>query len=189
MEIFLITDINGYTMKLVKPTSMSCEISSHVVKRTIKEIVITPDHGNSRSTPEFHKSKQRLHEDGHYKCFVCGGTNDLEVHHQGCEWSLEEICDYDKLKDYCEKHDPYGYGYLLKNTPITTVDDIRNCMVLCQCHHTGIDHTTEGTGTGIHQMTGPIFNIQMIAKDGLVPVPQDGQSVEDIQKELNNAKV
>jgi len=184
MDIVRIVDMNGNVLDMVK---MSYDISTHVVKRTISEVVITPDHGDTRDTAEMRKSKKRLREDGHYKCLVCGGTDDLQVHHHGCEYSLEGICDFELLKEYCETHDIYGYGKLMKNIPITSIDDIRNCMVLDQKHHTGVDHATGGTGTGIHQMTGPIFNIQMIAKKGYMPIPQDGQSIADVQEALKDA--
>jgi hypothetical protein len=52
----------------------------------------------------------------------------------------------------------------MRNLPLTTVDDVRNMMVLCQKHHTGKEH-------GIHEITFPIWISQKIAKAGMNPVP------------------
>ena len=159
-------------------------VEAHEMKRTLTEIVITPEHAERTESPEFRKAKERLKADGHYKCWVCGATENLQVHHFGAEWSLEGVTDFDKLKAFCEEWDPYGYGRLLKNHPITSVDDVRNMLVLCQEHHTGVDHADENSGTGIHSLTFPVWVIQKLAKTGEDPVPQNGESVEKVLKEV-----
>ncbi|HEY5562660.1 MAG TPA: hypothetical protein VIK72_13060 [Clostridiaceae bacterium] len=108
---------------------------------------------------EFRKSKERLQEDGHFKCWVCNSAEILEVHHFGCEWALSNDCDFEKLKEFCEKFDPYGYGKLLKNKLITSADDIRNMLVLYEKHHRKHEE-------GIHETTFPIWIIQKMAKQG-----------------------
>ncbi|UOF90748.1 hypothetical protein LSG31_00250 [Fodinisporobacter ferrooxydans] len=82
------------------------------------------------------------------------------------------------MKDFVETFDVYGYGRLLKNQPITSVDDIRNMMVLCQEHHTGVDHENGGSGTGIHELTFPVWLIQKLAKRGVDAVPQSGETLQ-----------
>jgi hypothetical protein len=141
-------------------------VKSHKEERTIKEVVIYPDHVKRKESEEFKKSKERLKEDGHFKCWVCGDTEHLEVHHFGCEWALEEDVDFDKLKELLEEFDPYGYGKLLKNKPLTSVDDIRNMLVLCEKHHR---HPEEG----IHETTFPIWIIQRLTKQGIEPIPEE----------------
>ena len=104
----------------------------------------------------------------------------MQVHHFGAEWSLAADVDFAKLKEFCEEWDPYGYGRLLRNQPITSVDDVRNMLVLCQTHHTGVDHENNNSGTGIHSMSFPAFVIQKICKKDCNPIPQPGETEQDI---------
>ena len=71
----------------------------------------------------------------------------------------------------------------MRNIPMTSPDDPRNLIPLCQHHHTGVDHTDGGSGTGIHELTYPVFLIQRLCKDGVDPVPQD-ESAEEVLKEI-----
>lgn len=165
-----------------KPT-----IAEHTEYRTLKDFLIDPDHAKREGeSAEFDRSVKRLKEDGHYKCRVSGSTENLQVHHFGCEWMFENIVDYDKLKTYLEEHDIYGYSRLLKNQPITSVDDIRNLEVLSQPYHTGVDHENNNSGIGVHDLSEPSFNIQIVCLDGADPIPQPGetfaQTLERIKK-------
>ncbi|UOF88863.1 hypothetical protein LSG31_13025 [Fodinisporobacter ferrooxydans] len=162
------------------------DVQEHVMTRTLKEIVIVPDHVNRTESAEFRKSKERLKADGHYRCWVCGSTENLQVHHVGLEWSLANVGDFDKLKEFVETFDVYGYGRLLKNQPITSVDDVRNCMTLCQEHHTGVDHESGGSGTGIHEITFPVWLIQKLAKQGVHAVPQAGETLRQAEATVKN---
>lgn len=141
-------------------------VKAHKSEKTIKEVVIYPDHIDRKESAEFRKSKERLKEDGHYKCWVCGGEENLEVHHFGCEWALSNDCDWDKLKEFLEEFDPYGYGKLLENKPVTSADDIRNMLVLCERHHRKPED-------GIHETTFPVWIIQKLAKQGIEPIPEE----------------
>ncbi|MCL6597922.1 MAG: hypothetical protein K6T81_04210 [Alicyclobacillus macrosporangiidus] len=154
------------------------EVAEHVITRTLREVVITPDHAERTESPEFRKAKQRLKEDGHTRCWVCGTDKDIQYHHHAVEWSLAAIADWDKVKTYCEEFDPLGYGRLMRNIPMTSPDDPRNLIPLCQRHHTGVDHENGGSGTGIHELTYPVFLIQKLAKDGVDAVPQAGETLE-----------
>lgn len=138
------------------------DVKEHVMTKTITETYIDPDHAERSESSEFRKSKQRLKEDGHYRCYVCGTTEMLQVHHRASEWMFANIVDYDKLKAFCEEWDVYGYGKLLQHRPITSVDDIRNQLVLCRKHHIE-------KGTGIHEMTFPVFLMQKLAKVDPIP--------------------
>jgi hypothetical protein len=160
------------------------DIGEHEEKRTLHEIIITPEHTQRTESAEFRRSKERLREDGHYRCWVCGTTENLQVHHFGIEWSLANLADWKKVKAFCEEWDPYGYGRLLRNQPMTSADDIRNMLVLCQEHHTGVDHADGGSGTGIHDLTFPVWVMQKLAKEGNDPVPQDGQTEEQVLTEI-----
>lgn len=158
------------------------DVEIHEESRKIFESVVTPEHETRTASAEFMKSKEKLKEDGHYQCWVCGSTKNLQVHHYAAEWSLADCVDFNKLKAFCEEWDPYGYGKLLKDTPINSVDDIRNLLVLCQAHHTGVNHENENSGTGIHSLSFSAFIIQKIAKDGDNPIPQEGVDADDMIK-------
>lgn len=144
-------------------------VQAHAVIRTLQEVVITPAHTKRKESPEFRSAKRRLRQDGHYRCWVCNTTKKLQVHHYGGEWSLENVLDMGKLKEFLLDWDVYGYSWLMKNLPLTTVDDVRNMMVLCQEHHTG--GTKDGSANGIHNITFPVWISQKLAKDGQSPVP------------------
>jgi hypothetical protein len=155
-------------------------VNEHVQRHTITEIAITPAHGE-RNTTAFRHSVNRLKEDGHYQCFVTGRTDNLQVHHI-CEFSLEHCFDFKKVKAFLLKHDIYGYSNLLKNTEITTVDDVRNMMVLNQDYHTGVDKENGSSGIGVHDTTWPAFVAQCVCKEGFNPVPQRGEKTEDVMR-------
>jgi len=70
--------------------------------------------------------------------------------------------------------DPYGYSKAMSDQPITSVDDVRNMLVLCQAHHTGVDHKDGGGGTGIHALTFSSWIAQAVCK--ISPVPRKGET-------------
>ena len=124
------------------------------MKRTLKEVVIIPGHVKRTESKEFRDAKKRLKADGHDKCYVgqdCKGG--IQYHHYGCEWSLWADCDPELLKEFLMEWDIYGYSRLLKDKPITSPDDVRNLMALCELHHIEVDH-------GIHEITFPVWVIQ-----------------------------
>lgn len=151
-------------------------VEAHEIKRTLTEVVIDPSHADRTESAEFRRSKERLKEDGHYRCYICGTTEDIQVHHLA-EYCFATIVDFDKLKQFCEEFDPYGYGKLLRNKRMTSIDEVRNCLCLCRSHHIE-------KGTGVHETTLPIWLIQKLAKTGEDPVPQDGQQPEEVLKEI-----
>ena len=155
-------------------SGVKISVQSHEVVRHLTEVVIYPYHAKRAESEEFRKNKQRLKDDGHFRCWVCGKTDGLAVHHFGCEWALADICDFDKLKKFCETFDPYGYGNLLMHRPMSSVDDIRNLLVLCEEHHVG--GSKDGSANGIHEITFPVWLIQKLAKTGEDPVPERKES-------------
>ncbi len=165
------------------------EVAEHAQTRTLHEVVITPDHVERTESAEFRASKERLRADGHYACWVCGSTENLQVHHFGIEWSLAGIADWNKVAAFCEEWDPYGYGRLLRNHPIDSADDVRNMLVLCQEHHTGVDHADGGSGTGIHSLTFPAWIVQKLARTGADPIPQVGESVQQTMDAIQKSEV
>lgn len=158
--------------------------SIHLIERTLHVLSVDPNEVQRTESETFRKSVQRLKEDGRYKCWVCGTTEGVQIHHRFCEWQYGTLVDFDLLKEACEEWDVYGYGKVLKAQPITTVDDIRNQLALCQRHHTGVDHADGSQGTGIHDMDFPTWLIQKLARKGLEPVPQDGETGDDVLKRI-----
>ena len=146
----------------------------HIQSKTIHEIWVTPEHPQ-RNTTAFRKSVNQLKADGHFKC-LCGATENLEVHHIS-EFCFEEDTDFVMLEKILMHFDPYGYSKAMIGQPITSVDDIRNLIVLCKPHHTG-------KGTGVHEMDFPLWIRQFVSLNGKNPVPQKGESVEEVEKRL-----
>lgn len=72
----------------------------------------------------------------------------------------------------------------MKDIPITSVDDIRNIMVICREHHIG--GLTDGTSNGIHNMSFPAWVCQKIAKDGRDPIPDNRLEIELAQDRIEN---
>lgn len=146
---------------------MSKIIPEHKDTSILKESVIIPQHGERKESALFRNSKKKLREDGHYKCWVCDKTENLEVHHFLCSWAMQNICDYDKLKELTISFDLYGYGKKHADRPLISVDDIRNLVVLCRYHH-------KETYTGIHNITFPTWILQKVGKDNVeVVVDED----------------
>ena len=157
------------------------QVDKHVEKSTVVDLIVTPTHGD-RDQTEFRRSVAKLKADGHYKCFVTGKTDSLQVHHIA-EFSQANNVDFDKLQRFLLIFDPYGYSKAMAGQPITTIDDIRNMIVLDQDHHTGVNSVTQ-SGIGIHRVTFPTFVAQVVAKDGKNPVPQRGESLDAVLKRI-----
>ena len=165
----------------------SSDIPEHVITRVLHDDVVDPTHAERTESPAFRDAKARLKADGHWTCWICGTTDHLQVHHFLAEYMFKDLVDLTVMKDVAEALDPYGYGRLLRNKPITDPEDIRGFLVLCQTHHTGIDHTAGGSGTGIHELTFSTWIMQKLAKKGLDPVPQPGETFVDVLKRLRDA--
>jgi len=142
---------------LCKPLGEAMSVAEHLEKHTFTESIVIPGHEDRKESSEFRHSKEKLRSDGHYKCFICGALEELQVHHFCIEWSLANIADYEKVKELCELFDFYGYSAILKDTPVTSPDDIRNMLVLCRRHHIENNH-------GIHDMSFPLWIAQKSTK-------------------------
>lgn len=159
-------------------------VPEHIIRRIIHDDVVDPAHAEREESPTFRAAKERLKEDGHWRCWVCGTTENLQVHHFLAEYMFKDIVDLDVMKEVAEALDVYGYGRLLRNKPITDPEDIRCYMILCATHHTGVDHTDGGSGTGIHELTFSTWLMQKLAKKDLNAVPQPGETFADVLKRL-----
>jgi hypothetical protein len=150
--------------------------AEHAEHRTLLDFAIDPDHADRVESAEFRQSIARLKQDGHYRCWVCGSEDNIEVHHRAGEYMFANVLDFAKVQAFCEEWDVYGYGRLLKARPLTSLDDVRNCMCLCASHHRLVNHENGGSGTGIHACSFPTWLAQKLALDGANPVPQPGET-------------
>ena len=149
-------------------------VSAHEIVDRLVEIYDVGDHPPRKGeSEEFRAAVRRLRADGHHRCFVCGTEVEIECHHFLCEWSLAGEADFAKLFRLAKIFDVYGYGRLLENLPITTVDDVRNMMNLCKAHH--IERVT-----GIHSTTFSAWVSQCLAREGVEIVPQDRAEIEQL---------
>ena len=145
--------------------------NAHELKNSLTEVEEIPTHIERKGeSSTFLANVKRLKADGHYKCWICGGTEDIQIHHLIAEWCLSNSIDMTKLMDVACVFDPYGYSKTVTGA-IESVDDIRNLMALCQKHHTGKIE-------GIHETTFSAWISQRIAKDGVEIVPQDHNKAE-----------
>jgi len=170
------------------------QIAAHVEKLTSTAYMIVQGHNERAESPEFRKAVQRLKDDGHYVCWITGlkdgdkrpdGTVvDLQVHHCFLEWCLADVGDFEKLKAMCEEWDIYGYGKLMRNIPITSVDDVRQMLVLDQPYHTG--GATDGVANGIHFIPFPYWIAQKVAMAGQNPIPEN---TADLSADLAKAGI
>ena len=158
------------------------DIVAHETTRQIEEVIDVPEHAQRKNaSPAFAHAVTQLRADGHYQCWICGSTDDLQVHHLLAEWSLANDIDLGKLWEIMGAIDPYGYAARI-TTPPTSVDDIRNLVTLCRAHH-------EEPVTGIHLTTFSAWLSQRLAKDGIVIVPQDRNAIEKLLTAKANASI
>ncbi len=151
----------------------SIPAGDHLVRRTLTEEVLTPDHPPRTASAEFERNRSALLAAGH-GCLVCGSKGSaehpLEAHHW-IEWSGWEHVDPAKMAAVLQRIDVYGYGAQLGAQPIQSPDDIRNLVLLCSSaplqaqpvaggHHRGVD-------MGIHMVTFPIWLLQLVVRDGV----------------------
>lgn len=155
------------------------QVKAHVQIENFEQIIEIPEHKQRKGESKlFHDNVKQLKLDGFYKCFVSGSTQNLQTHHLICEWSLENKVDFSKLKKMCEIFDPYGYSAKMKDIPMTSVDDIRNLLVLSRKFH-------EEKVTGIHNCTFSAWVSQLVCRDNEETIPQDHNEIEKLELEHN----
>lgn len=153
-------------------------VPAHVITRRLIETVNDPAHAERTESPEFRASKARLRQDGHMRCWVCGTTEAIQIHHYGAEWMFAPVVDFAKLKAFLLEWDVYGYSRLLQHQPLTSVDDVRNCMALCREHH--CSGSADGAANGVHNITFPAWVSQKIVRAGDETVPEDANPQDGV---------
>ena len=64
---------------------------------------------------------------------------------------------------------------------------MRNQMALCSAHHRLADKADGGMGLGAHDMDGPTWTIQIVCRDGMNPVPQEGETAAEVLARIEKA--
>ena len=165
------------------PKGKEALVAEHTETINTKDIEIVHGHApRGTESAEFKRNVAQLKRDGFGMCLVWALqdetiTDNLQVHHFLAEWSESELVDFVKLKKLAEIFDIYGYAAKMKNIPMTSVDDIRNLMVLSQPFHTGVN-AIAGNPTGIHNLVFPFWLAQLNCKTGDNPVPQAGETIQ-----------
>lgn len=169
-------------------------VNDHVENINLKDVEIVHGHAErGAESTEFARNVNCLKADGHGYClvtyFLTGEkvTDNLQVHHFLAEWSEGELVDFEKLKRLAEMFDPYGYGAAMKDTPITSIDDIRNMLVLSQPFHTGMNDAGNNA-TGIHNLVFPFWLALLNSKAGLCPIPLPGETVVAAEARVGGTK-
>ena len=147
------------------PPPVSLLADTHLVER-----YWLPAHDVRRKSPLFVANKKLLRDDMALPCWICrqrgGPKNPLEVHHI-FEWALWNALDPDRVTRILEVLEFYEDGYLAaagsmrraleavlatakRTGSLSTPDDVRNLVVLCQAHH-------RSRFTGAHMITFPIW--------------------------------
>lgn len=141
---------------------MAHKVLRHMVKKTIEEMIYYPEHDKRHETETYRKNREKLVSQ--HGCYICNTTKNLEAHHYGCEWAEWHNADPKKLREFLLTFDVYGLSHKI-SAPLTSVDDIRNLMILCSKHHR---HKLYG----IHHMTFPYWIMQKIKKEDVKLIPK-----------------
>jgi len=145
------------------------EVRAHTLDMTVRVPEWVPSHAARAESEEFRRNRERLLADGHGYCFGCAlagrrVTEGLQLHHLA-EWAEWDAADPSKVLAVARWLDPYGYARADPDTPISSPDDIRLLVFLCEACHIGAprkpdDPTREPSGYesgGIHYAPLPMW--------------------------------
>lgn len=141
-------------------------IVAHFKRGTFEEKYWLPAHEKRRESVLFKSNKKLIRDDCGAPCWICGATDDLEVHHV-FEWAFWNALDRRKVTDILHAIEFYDTDYtalaqdasrlrqhlseLAKQKPVLdSPDDARNLVVLCREHH-------RLKFTGIHTVSFPLW--------------------------------
>lgn len=158
---------------MLKVKTRPLSLPARLQNRTLQETLILPNRPRRSNSTQFRATKQRLKHDGFWRCWCCAATENLECHHFLILRAAWPTVDAAKLLKLTEQIDIYGYGRLFHGKPLTGPDDIRLMCVLCTACHVGT--AKDGAANGIHNVSWNVWITQKVAKEGLEPIPQDGE--------------
>ena len=161
------------------------ELPPCVVIRDLRQLTLLPRRPRRRQTPEFAATKARLKRDGFWRCWICGATECLQVHHFLIQRAAWPALDPGKVKETAELFDAYGYGAALKDQPLSGPDDVRLALVLCVFHHSS--GSGDGAANGIHDIEFGAWLMQRLVRPGMDLIPQHGESADHQLGDLERA--
>lgn len=133
---------------------------AHTVTEHLTLIYAYPAHEPREHTPEYHyfnAARARMKKLGLLKCWICGTTENVELHHNACEFALSQAVDWEKFAaDHLDWH-------------ISSDEDFKRMiegegalLPLCVLHHRGIE--------GIHTIHMPAWTtLKYLIEGGIVP--------------------
>lgn len=110
---------------------------------TIKRSI--PDHPARPGDPHykhFIQARKRMLKLGLLKCWICGDTDNIELHHSLIEYALQNGVDMTKFTELYPE-----FGEMDDETFKNWIEGEGNLTPLCRLHHTG--------DLGIHTLTYP----------------------------------
>lgn len=147
--------------KVITTTTVTEEttiIPAHEQTEHFTLVYAYPEHNPRSGTPEYHyfnETRKRMDKLGLLKCWVCGTTEGVELHHNACEFALSNAVSWEKFAaDHLDWH-------------ISSDEDFQRMiegegalLALCILHHRGIE--------GIHTIHMPAFSTLKYLKEGAI---------------------
>lgn len=134
------------------------DVPAHWQKKTVTEDIYYPEHDHRTASKLYIRNHNLLVHHYKFPCWICGVTEMLETHHWNEEAEANNL-DLKKVHSGLFMLDAYGFTKQMGIEPLTSLDDIRNLVVLCQDHHR---HKEKG----IHCLTFPIWLAQRAVLPG-----------------------
>jgi hypothetical protein len=132
--------------------------AAHEQRETLHVDRIYPAHDDRTESAEFRINKHRLVRKMDLGCWICGIKEKREVHHW-TEWSWWNKVDPEADLSLLHVIDAYGFTADDPTMPMTSPDDIRNLVVLCEKHH-------RHPYFGVHMVDFPTWIAQKVVKPG-----------------------
>lgn len=157
------------------------------LKRTLSEDVLYPPHAPRTESPEYKAIHKKMVVDEDRPCLVCGvrnsdlkdpkrrddpainpyGAKAIETHHRLIEWALAGAVDLAKfnarilpgLLHHTGDTTTFGHDFTQEEMEAFVDHGEQNLWPICDKHH-------RSPRIGIHAITGPIWGVQDVLKDG-----------------------
>lgn len=133
--------------------------AAHVQNVTLHITECIPAHEPRASDPHykyFNEARTRLAALGKLQCWVCGTTEQIELHHSTVEFAFANGVDLTKFEKLYPEFKIESDEDFLK-----WIEGEGNLLPLCKLHHTGI--------MGIHILDYPVWLIQRFYRADLAP--------------------
>ncbi|WP_125206434.1 hypothetical protein [Capsulimonas corticalis] len=131
-------------------TPAPCAVTAaHTQSVTLHILECVPSHEPRETDPHYHvfnAARLRMKKMGLLKCWSCGTTENIELHHDKVEYSLQNGVDLSKFEELYPEFNIHS-DEDFKNW----IEGEGNLLPLCKLHHTGI--------LGIHVIPYPQWQI------------------------------